>query len=85
MSSLAFSVASSTFLFSWSRFFKVFSVLLFQGVLYFPVKTKERVTLEANRNAPGLMDFALESALFRLGENPPRGHSVKEEAQAKAN
>ena len=62
-------------------FLKVFSVLLFQGVLYFPVKTKERVTLEANRKARGLLDFALDSGLGRLVENPPgRDHYVKEEA-----
>ena len=36
--------------------------------------------MEANRKARGLMDFALDSALCRLSENPPRGHSVKEDA-----
>ena len=57
-------------------FLKGFSVLLFQGVLYFPVKAKERVTLEANRKARGLMDFALDSGLWRLVENPPRCYCV---------
>ena len=57
-------------------FLKVFSVLLFQGVLYFPVKAKERVTSESNRKARGLMDFALESGLWWLVENPSRVHYV---------
>ena len=55
-------------------FLKVFSVLLFQGVLYFPVKAKERVTWESNRKARGLLDFALESGLWRLVGNPSRVH-----------
>ena len=57
-------------------FLKVFSVLLFQGVLYFSLKAKERVTWESNRKARGLMDFALESGLWRLVENPSRVHYV---------
>ena len=41
-----------------ASFLKIFSILLFQGVLYFPVKAKakERFILEANRKARGLMD-----------------------------
>ena len=54
-------------------FLKVFSVLLFQGVLYFPVKAKERVTLKANRKARGLMGSALDNGLWRLIKKPPRG------------
>ena len=57
-------------------FLKVFSLLLFQGVLYFPVKAKERVTSESNRKARGLLHFALESGLWRLVENPSRVHYV---------